>query len=176
VTAKARSADARLLLVTGCTAVAGAAAVAALLRRRLAAVTVQGRSMEPTYRHGDRVLVRRAPSIAPGQVVVVERPGEEGTWPDAPVPVGSAGGTLCHRHWLIKRVVAVPGDPAPRGRVPQLPLTPGDRVPSGCVVVLGDNTELSLDSRMFGYLPTERILGTVLCLFARGAPAPRVTS
>ena len=50
------------------------------LRRSWALITVEGQSMAPTLRPGERVLVRRiaATSIRTGDMVVVERPVEGG--------------------------------------------------------------------------------------------------
>lgn len=64
----------RGLLAAGGIAVGACLVVPAALRRGLTAVTIQGSSMEPTYEHGDRVLVRRTRNVSAGQVVVVERP------------------------------------------------------------------------------------------------------
>jgi signal peptidase I len=115
------------------------------VRRRYLVVTVRGESMLPAYRPGERVLVRRTPidEVDAGQVVVLrdithDRPGT---------------------HWIIKRVAAVPGDPAPRATVPALQ---DDRVPAGCLVVLGDNPARSHDSRHTGYLTADRLFGVVL--------------
>src|SRR6185437_10241174 len=38
----------------------------------------------------------------------------------------------------------------------------GPVVPAGQFAVLGDNAESSLDSRSFGYIPAERLLGVML--------------
>jgi signal peptidase I len=62
---------------------------------------------------------------------------------------------------MIKRVVALPGDPVPRRDVPTLADVAEDRVPNGMAVLLGDNQSASFDSRAFGYFPLERILGVV---------------
>lgn len=121
--------------------------------RRLVVVTVRGPSMEPTYRDGDRVLVRRGPPARHGQVVVVER-----------FRHGTPGGRppLRGTDWIIKRVAACPGDPVPRSAVPALADRPEDRVPAGKLVLLGDNGAASIDSRQLGYFPRERTLGTVV--------------
>lgn len=116
-----------------------------VLRSRLLVVTVHGVSMEPTYHSGDRLLVRRARlgRVRAGQVVVVQ---VEASSPDDPT-----GGRL------VKRAVAVPGDPVP----PQIPV-PGPRVPVDSLLVLGDNLARSNDSRRLGYLPADALIGVVL--------------
>ena len=139
------------------------AAIVWAVRRRLAVVTVAGESMWPTYRTGDRVLVRRAglSELRPGQVVVIEQPAIGGAW-ITPVPrwPGSS------RKWMIKRVAALPGDTLPDLALPPsapLPgLAAGGVVPQGSLIVLGDNTARSFDSRQFGYCPADRLLGIVL--------------
>lgn len=122
------------------------------LRRRYVAVSVLGRSMEPGYRHGDRVLVRRATlaSVRVGQVVVV----------------ATAPGSL-----MIKRAVAVPGDPVPRRAVPKLANNPEPTVPADALVVLGDNPPSSEDSRRLGYLDGAALLGVVVGTL-RAVPRP----
>jgi len=136
---------------------AGALAVAALValavwwaRRTLVIVTVSGESMEPTFRHGDRVLVRRAgiDAVRPGQVVVVA--------PGRPQRL-----TKDYAFWMIKRLRAVPGDPVPRDEVPILRSEPGSTVPEARMVVLGDNPSGS-DSRQLGYFYTANLLGVVV--------------
>ncbi len=121
------------------------------LRRRYVVVTVQGRSMEPTYRPGDRVLVRRGRSrVGAGDVVVVGEPDRETGWHGAlPLRRGVAG-----RGWFIKRVVATPGTRYPVG------VGFGGTCPPGHVALLGDNV-LSLDSRDYGPCPEHQILGVV---------------
>ena len=92
---------------------------------------VEGASMQPTYFHGEHVIVdrrayRRRPP-APGDVVVLHDPEEP------------------ERH-LVKRVVTPPPD-ASR--------------PRDAVYVLGDNPEDSRDSRDFGPVPVALIVGRV---------------
>jgi signal peptidase I len=133
-----------------------------VLRRRLAIVTVAGESMEPAFRDGDRVLVRRTrpADLRRGQVVVIEQPEASGACLTAPIrwPPDS-------RDWIIKRVGALPGEPCPDLPGPASPVPAGlagqagQPVPRGKVVVLGDNRRRSFDSRVFGYYPADRILG-----------------
>ncbi|GAA3619963.1 hypothetical protein GCM10022419_126980 [Nonomuraea rosea] len=127
-----------------------AAVVAVVARRRLVVVQVSGVSMSPTYRPGDRVLVRRTGSVRRGQVVVFEstRPSGWGTGPPA-------------APWAIKRVTALPGDPVPADVVRAVAAEPGAGVPEHALVVVGDGTS-SADSRVWGYLPADRVLGVVV--------------
>ncbi|GAA2324776.1 S26 family signal peptidase [Nonomuraea roseoviolacea subsp. roseoviolacea] len=121
------------------------------VRRRYLVVTVHGESMLPTYRPGERVLVRRARagSLRTGQVVVLRELVPDGQAEPRP-------------HWIVKRVTALPGDPVPRDTVPALRAAAGTRVPAGHLVVLGDNPDRSHDSRHSGYLTTDRLYGVVL--------------
>ncbi len=134
-----------------------------LVTRTMVTVTVRGTSMEPTYRDHDRVLVRRRSAVVPGQVVVVDgaafaSPGHR----QPPLPRRAGPGPVAQRLWAIKRVVAVAGDPVPRTRVPVLARVPENRIPAGKLVVLGDNAAASVDSRKIGYIPADRVLGTVV--------------
>ncbi len=141
------------------------------LRRSYITVTVDGPSMLPTYHPGEKLMVRRvAPgALRAGQVVVldglpVRRPG--GRRPPVPVaqrrpiPVPAPAGV--GSGWIVKRVVAVPGDPIPRDSVEALRDEPGSRVPDGHLVLLGDNPERSRDSRQAGYFTADRLVGVVV--------------
>ncbi|WP_214408487.1 S26 family signal peptidase [Sphaerisporangium fuscum] len=128
-------------------AVICAAVAVVLLRRRLVIVAVSGPSMEPNYLDGDRLLALRHSSRALrcGQVVVI----------DTAPPSENPGSPMN----IIKRVVAVPGQPVPaavRGD------TEGTVVPPGHIVVLGDNRRRSVDSRQLGFIPTSKVVATVL--------------
>lgn len=104
---------------------------------RVAVVT--GPSMHPTLRDKDRILVRRGRPRR-GDIVLAAMPARSGI------------------HWIVKRVAALPGDPAPA----ELRVPAGTRVPDGMLVLLGDNASASADSRDFGYVPAERLYGVVL--------------
>ena len=137
-------------------ALCGAVAIGAVgrwARRRLVLVAVTGRSMEPTLWPGDRVLVRRVAgrSVRPGQLAVLRWPVR----PDVPPVAG--------RDWMVKRVVAVAGDPEPGPS--------GRRVPPGSLLVLGDNPAVSHDSRQFGYLDDDLLLGVVVHRFGSSGVA-----
>ncbi|MFC4912121.1 S26 family signal peptidase [Actinomadura gamaensis] len=148
-----------LAFVLGAAGLAGAAvaagAAAWTARRRLIVVTVEGRSMAPTFLDGDRVLVRRRSlaDVRLGDVVVLEPPST-GEYLAAPPTNGPGRGRTVA--WNVKRVVALPGDPVPDG-VPG----EGGTVPSGKLAVFGDNPD-SVDSRQRGLYSGERLLGVVL--------------
>ncbi|MFI6735974.1 S26 family signal peptidase [Nonomuraea sp. NPDC050451] len=140
-----------LAWTAGLLAVAGLLPSLLVLRRRLAVVVVSGLSMEPTFHAGDRLLVRRTglARISPGDVVVFETPDWLGT--GEPLPP--------ERRWMVKRAVALPGDPVPdsvRAAVPDRRVAP-DRL-----VVLGDNPSASFDSRQCGLIDGDTLLGVVL--------------
>jgi len=98
--------------------------------------------MTPTVRPGDRLYVdarayrERAP--ARGELVVAR---------EAEPP----------RRYFVKRVAFVPGESPEPG---------GPPVPPGCVYLLGDNPEVSRDSRAFGPVPVRSLVGRVYrCYF-----------
>jgi len=98
------------------------------------------------------VLVRRAPGdrVRRGQIVVVEHPDRDGGYR---APAG--------RTWMIKRCTATTGDPVPTG-LPERCRTVDGRVPPGAITVLSDNLSHPNDSRKFGFLPQDRVLGVVV--------------
>ncbi|MEV4252007.1 S26 family signal peptidase [Spirillospora sp. NPDC049652] len=124
-------------------ALAAVAASAVAARRTLILTTVDGDSMEPSLRSGDRVLIRRTRHVRRGQITLLRSDP--------------------HDVLLLKRAVALPGDPlheewaAPEGK----PLDT-TTVPRGTIVVLGDNRPTSWDSRHFGPVRKSRVLGVVL--------------
>jgi len=125
---------------------------------------VAGSSMWPTLANGDRVLVLEALPTAPevGDVVIVEVEGEV----------------------LVKRLAAVPGDriamlsgavilngrtvdePYPRGDT-DIDSFPEYRLASHECFVLGDNRPVSIDSRDFGPVPVDALIGTVVARLSR---------
>jgi signal peptidase I len=123
------------------------------LSRRFMVVTVAGPSMAPTLRDGDRVLVRRCAvgSVRRGDIVVLLGPRMPGRGV-APADF-MAGATNEERTLLIKRAVAVPGDPLP-----------GDSavVSADEIVVTGDNENMSYDSRQAGPFDAREVRGVVV--------------
>ena len=141
----------------------GIATALVMVRSLMAVVVVEGLSMIPACAPGDRALVRRRGGrrLLVGDVIVFREPGLDGSWAPAP---GVRDG-----QWVIKRVVAVPGD-----AVPALvrPAVAAPMVPAGSLVVLGDNMRASRDSRSWGLIPDEAVLGRVVRLIPGGQGAP----
>ncbi|MFO7246076.1 MAG: signal peptidase I [Thermaerobacter sp.] len=127
---------------------------------------VQGSSMEPTLHHGDRLLVNkiayRFGTPQRGDIVVFHAP---------------FGDTRDY----IKRVIAGPGD---RIRIEDgVPYVNGERleepyvlryddtsmpemvIPPGSVFVMGDNRRNSQDSRSFGFIGIEEIVGKAMVVY-----------
>lgn len=113
-------------------------------------VVVSGQSMLPTFKTGRRLLCSKAywlvGPIRRDDIVVVREKDNDG--------------------YFIKRVHRLAGETvdmvnAPRSwRLSQGPFV----VPAGTVYVLGDNREVSSDSREFGPVELSRIIGKVVVL------------
>ncbi|KRT76314.1 MAG: signal peptidase I, signal peptidase I [Armatimonadetes bacterium CSP1-3] len=135
-------------------------------------------SMEPTLQIGDRILVSkfsyRLGTIRRGDITVFHFP-------------------LSPSRDFVKRVVALPGETVelreglvlingkPLSELYPTPLPGGDRactssygpkkVPEGQYFVLGDNRCNSEDSRFFGFVPAQNVVGKALLVYW---PLPRV--
>ena len=128
---------------------------------------IEGDSMTPTLEAYDYVLVERGyESPLRGDIVVYDSTDRHGN----PIRV-------------VKRVVAVPGDTVRvesgqayvNGVVEECQdciLYDGDTsipeytIPDGHLFVLGDNRPYSLDSRHYGPVPVEQIIGQAVLIFA----------
>jgi signal peptidase I len=140
-----------ILVVAAMTVVAGSVLVA---RRCLLVVRVVGASMLPTLRHYERVLALRRPYGRPvrhGDLVVYRLPAR--AFGHSVADVVETALPL-----VVKRAVALGGDPAPGGGT----------VPPRYVFVVGDNPE-SNDSRHYGPVPLTCVVGRVVARL--GQPA-----
>ncbi len=149
-------------------AIVGSVVLAA--RLSLMVVHVHGQSMEPTLHEGDRVIAKRVRRAAPatGQMVVVQQPPPWRTidsWRDGRLVAAEgfwlAGRPVPSKRWMIKRVVATEGEPLP----PEFQAwreALGVVVPAGHLLVLGDNRNRSMDSRRFGFVSVDSVLGVLV--------------
>jgi signal peptidase I len=148
--------------------VAAAFAIAMLVQAFIVKpFTIHQVSMEPTLLEGDRILLNRLTyhfrDPERGDVVVFHSPENKD-------------------EDLVKRIVAVAGDRLlikdghlyVNGGLQEEPYLfqqdfagelPETTVPEGRVFVLGDNRNNSGDSRLFGPIVTDSIIGTAICIY-----------
>ncbi len=152
--------------------VVGALVVALLVQSFLfQAFYIPSESMSPTLEKGDRVLVNKLSydlhDVHRGDVVVFERPPNEpqSTTKDLIKRViGLAGEVIEARSGSVY----VDGDRLDEGYLPDGTTTvdlPRQRVPDGHVFVMGDNRGASFDSRRFGAIDEDLIVGRAFVLF-----------
>lgn len=131
-------------------------------------------SMVPTLAEGERVLVLkldREPS--PGDIVVLAHPHDQPPAHGVAALLDPVTSRIFGRNYplLIKRVVGVAGDvvEARGGRLYRNGVVADDwgptfdfgpvTVPPGTVYVMGDNRRFSSDSRDFGPVPADHVVG-----------------
>ncbi len=146
---------------------AATAAVVAVLRSSMVIITVAGLSMAPGFVPGDRVLVRRRVrgALRVGIVVLLPEPGTSGRVRPRGLSAARSTTALRRHSWVIKRVAAMPGDAVPptvRDAVGGISV-----VPPGMLVVLGDNVAQSADSRLWGFMRADDVLGVVVRSLSR---------
>jgi signal peptidase I len=164
-----RQASRRRNVIEWVLVIVGAILVAVLVRTFLVqAFRIPSESMSPTLEKGDRVIVNRLSyklhDVNRGDIVVFSRPPGLPAGADQPED-------------LIKRVIALPGETVQTkdGSIyidnrklnePYLPKGTSSRdidtpvtVPAGHVWVMGDNRANSADSRVFGPIDTDTIVG-----------------
>lgn len=126
----------------------GVLAFAIFFIQNFKTVVVSGPSMMPTLRSGDRILASKAYWLVGGirrkDIVVIKDENATG--------------------YIIKRVVFLPGETVDFYNAPRnWPLRNGPFVvPADSYYVLGDNREVSEDSRIFGPVDKSRIIGKVV--------------
>lgn len=138
-------------------------------------------SMIPTLQDGDRILVQKlffsAAKLRTGEIVVFHGPSADAN-------CGS------YEPILVKRVIGLPGEVIQsKGSTvylnnkplaePWLPAgtvlgkaIPRQKIPAGQFFMMGDNRDISCDSRYWGTIPGSSIIGKVFVLWWRdGRPA-----
>lgn len=144
-------------------------------------------SMEDTLQVFDRVLVSKISyemsDIAPGDIIVFDdpRPGfeqpDEGPFERAVRNLKESVGLVTPQSEFIKRVIGLPGDVVegreggvfvndvrlvePYLRNPETPVRSFGpvEVPPSALFVMGDNRQGSQDSRFFGPIPIDEVVG-----------------
>jgi signal peptidase I len=114
--------------------------------------TIPSPSMEPTLETGDRVLV------------VFRPPGQDGAEPFIKRVVAVAGDKVSVHDGILYLNGAAQGEPyvkeSPmRGELGEVTVSPE------CVYVMGDNRNDSSDSRVFGEVSQERIVGVAFAIY-----------
>jgi signal peptidase I len=129
--------------------------------------TVHQESMEPTLLEGDRILLSRLtyhfrdPKV--GDVVVFDSPLNESEDLVKRV-VGVAGDRMAVRDGDLYRNGVAVYEPYLSDQ--DFAGTMDDQVvPAGHVFVMGDNRDVSGDSRAFGPISVEQIIGEALCTY-----------
>ena len=136
-------------------------------------------SMYPTFEVGDQLAVekvtKRLKPFYRNEVVVFNPPE---TFREIVTGYGDPGKA---KEALIKRIVAVEGDKVEvkggklfvNGDMQDEPFVAEDAeyqfgpvtVPTGCVLVLGDNRNHSLDGHIWGFLPRENVIGRAVFVY-----------
>ena len=157
------------------------ALIVVFIRNVAITYTVNGPSMEPTFLEDHRVLVNRLGavrfwgiSLYGQQDFLFEGPERGDIIVFEPQQFGTEK--------IVKRVIGLPGDKVDISggvvKVNEIPTNYSDQftetksrydfpivVPSDSYFVLGDNRNQSNDSRNWGYVPTEDIVGKVWLLY-----------
>lgn len=131
-----------------------------------------GISMKPTYSDGDMVVLDKTKEVHRGDVIIFNFEGGEDD--------------LEYNGTYVKRVVGLPGDILStnqegrleiNGKVYKNPETSEEvnvtvdktvEVPDNRYYVVGDNGDNSLDSRVFGYVSKEYIVGVTTSIHIKG--------
>jgi len=151
-------------------AIVAAAFVLALLVQQFIVkpFAIPSPSMEPTLVEGDRVLVNRlvyhfrAPER--GDVIVFHPPGRPGSDPFIKRVVAIAGDTVA----VHEGVLYLNGGPLEESYIKEYPILeefPETTIQVGFVWAMGDNRNNSGDSRVFGPVSEEAIMGKAFAVY-----------
>lgn len=146
--------------------------------------TVPTGSMEPTIQIGDNVLaqkvsLRAGTKVRPGDIVVFTNPDASSDHDilvkrviaTAGQTVDLRGGAVYVDGAALEEPYAIGGSYPLSEQAPGVSMSFPYTVPEGSVWLMGDNRENSADSRYFGPVPTENLIGVV---FFRYWPLDRI--
>jgi signal peptidase I len=150
-----------LLLGVWRVAVATALVLTLVQQSSLTSYRVAGASMTPAFLDGDRVVVAKTPGFfgepRRGETVIARVNGEVVIKRVAAVP----GDTIALSHGVVWRDGHVADDPVPGRYHDECDFAP-TRLASGSYFLLGDHRRISVDSREFGPVDHDAILGRVI--------------
>ncbi|PLT30719.1 signal peptidase I [Peribacillus deserti] len=154
-----------------------AAAIAFICRQFLfSPVTVYGESMSPTFEDKNKIIVTKVSKIQHFDNVVFHAPDAEENYikrviglPGDSVEVRDdvlyINGKKYKEPYLDENKKKVSPDVKLTGNFKLEELTGKSRVPAGCLFVMGDNRLNSSDSRRFGFIKTDSVIGEVVFRF-----------
>ena len=131
---------------------------AAVAASTVACRVVSG-SMLPSIRPGDHIVAVRTwlpiVSISRGSVIIFRSPTENG--------------------FAIKRVIGMPGDQCSNGvcgsKLSSIASLTTSRLADGYIYVTGDNSKMSIDSRNWGPISTQDVVGKVVAVLPTQSPS-----
>ena len=152
--------------------VAGLLVLALLVLFVVQAFFIPSRAMEPTVDVGDRVLINRRShlnGVDRGDIVVFKRPDRADGGPKTLIKrVVAVGGDTVESRGDVLHVNGQPADePYAEGRPIGFPVT-RTTVPPDKVFLLGDNRSNSADSRVFGPIDEDAIVGRAFLVLGDG--------
>lgn len=139
---------------------------------------VRGKSMQPNFYNGDRYFASPTAPIHRGDIIIIDPPGSTANKPFIKRVIGLPGDNITSKNdvtYINGKALNEPYlDPYKAKLKPGHLLTPNfkmqdvfgiKKVPAHSYFVLGDNRPRSVDSRTFGFVNQDRIIGVVKLRF-----------
>lgn len=150
-------------------------------RQNITPVIVSGTSMSPTLQEAEQVIILKENNIKNGDIVSFEAPDEENTYYIKRV-IGIAGDTVEYKDdklYINGKFIEEPylddlknserwkrnGNFAKLTQdftLESLPATNTKKVPENMLFVMGDNRIDSKDSRYFGFISVDKVIGKMI--------------
>lgn len=139
---------------------------------------VRGKSMQPNFYNGDRYFASRTSPIHRGDIIIIDPPGSTSNKPFIKRVIGLPGDNIISKNdvtYINGKTLNEPYlDPYKAKLKTGHLLTPDFKiqsifgtknVPANSYFVLGDNRNRSVDSRTFGFVNHDKIIGVVKLRF-----------
>lgn len=149
-------------------------------RQNITPVIVSGTSMSPTLKEAEKVIILKDNNIKNGDIVSFEAPDEENTYYIKRV-IGIAGDTVEYKDdklYINGKFIEEPylddlknserwknanyATITPNFTLESLPATNTKKVPENMLFVMGDNRIDSKDSRYFGFISVDKVIGKMI--------------